>query len=347
MLYPTMMSSQSVFNTTASPIFIVGLGRSGTTLLRLMLNAHPNIAIPYETNFLDKYGEKIRDYGDLQVSSSLNRLLTDLLSEPQLKFWDCSITKEEVLNELKLSTAINMAAVLSALYMVYARKHSKSRWGDKSAYIDTIPILNSLFPTAKFIHIIRDGRDVIRSTMRLSWGPNDYIAGAMWWNDNVWVCRRMGAVLGPERYIEVRFEDLVNNPQTEMRRLLSFVGETFSDQVLSFHVNAKSYVPQEVDFHYNVDKEFIKARCFAWKEEMSETENALFQRYARQMLGELGYEVRKTSVSKMRLFSCIASQLFRRFIGRSRTKFSRHKGTNQSLTPMKLLPLDGVLFKEE
>ena len=73
--------------------------------------------------------------------------------------------------------------------------------GIKSDYLDRLHVVHEMFPNAQFIHIIRDGRDVA-TVLKLPWGPEDVVRAAEWWNEHVWVGRRVGAILGPERYLE-------------------------------------------------------------------------------------------------------------------------------------------------
>jgi len=85
-----------------------------------------------------------------------------------------------------------VAGLISALYAEYAAAKGKPRWGDKSDYLDRLHIVNEMFPNAQFIHIIRDGSDVAHSALKLPWGPDDVVRAAEWWNEHVWVGRRVG-----------------------------------------------------------------------------------------------------------------------------------------------------------
>ena len=282
------------------PIFIIGMGRSGTTLLRSMLHNHPRIAIPYETHFIGRYAERADEFGDLELEANRRRLVDDILSEPMIKMWDYVPRAEQILARTGVWT---MAGVVDAVFRVYAESKRKVRWGDKSDNTDCLPAINDLFPDAQFIHIIRDGRDVARSVIKLPWGPNDIIEAASWWNDYVWVARRMGAILGKERYIEVRYEDLVADPVTELQRLCRFLRELYAPEMLEYHSHAEGLVPEaRKSQHYNIDAPPLKSRAYAWKREMSTTDAKLFSRYAHRMLRELGYEIPYEDVSNFRVY---------------------------------------------
>lgn len=279
------------------PFFIVGVGRSGTTLIRLMINNHPNIAIPYESHFITKYYEKLNSYGDLSDKNNLRKIVSDILAEELLTKWDHTFKLENIVDGVKEST---IKGVFDSLYKDYAKSKGKIRWGDKSDYLDRMYLINKIFPEAQFIHIVRDGRDVAGSVLKLNWGPNDIIAAAEWWNSYVNLARCMGAIIGDDRYMEVRYEDLVQDSENELKRICSFLGEEFSAEMLNYHKSSKSSIPSELNcLHYNTDKPPTASRAYAWKREMSPTDIFLFDSYAKNMLKALGYEVPTIAVSSI------------------------------------------------
>ena len=284
---------------TCRPIFVIGVGRSGTTLVRLMLHNHPRLAIPYESHFIGRFYADLPKYGDLDRDDNLRLLVQHILDEPLLKMWDHPFDVDEVVRSVGERT---LAGVLDAIYMAYARGHNKARWGDKSDYLDDLPIINCLFPNAQFIHVIRDGRDVARSVIKLDWGPKDMIAAAQWWNDYVWLGHRLGTVIGSERYMEVHFERIVQDPAGELRRVCSFLNEEYAPQMLEYYKTSPRAIPDQRKYqHYNTDGPPEASRAFSWKREMKKADVALFNRYGGRMLRELGYEVPDIRVSKVRL----------------------------------------------
>ena len=271
------------------PVFVVGMGRSGTTLLRLMMHHHPRIAIPYESGFLTTYQERQAEYGDLADRANLRRLVGDMLREPNLLSWDHTFDPERVVAATK---APSVAGVVEAIYTEYAAAKGKARWGDKSDYLDRLHVINEMFPSALFIHIIRDGRDVASSVLKLDWGPEDVIQAAEWWNEHVWVARRIGAFLGPKRYLEVRYESLVQESERELRRVCAFMQEDYSAEMLAYHSKADAAIPTDKrDLHRGFNRQPNAARTFAWKREMDPIDAVIFTRHARRMLTELDYEM--------------------------------------------------------
>lgn len=224
-------------------------------------------------------------------------------------------SEDAVLEELP--PAPTLSQVLECLYRSYAKAKGKEPWGDKSDYMDTLPVINCLFPTAQFVHIIRDGRDVANSVMKLLWGPSDILSAATWWNDHVWLCRRMGAILGPERYTEVRFEDLVERSEDELLRLCDYLGEEYSPQMLQYHNDSAKSIPKERSTqHRNTNAPPNTKRCYAWEREMNKSDVALFQRHAGRMLGEVGYKVEDLAVGKIRMGARLAQIAARRLLSK-------------------------------
>lgn len=280
-----------------TPFFIIGIGRSGTTLLRLMFHNHPNIAVPYESHFITDYYNRLDDYGDLSDDTNLDKLLTDILQEKLLVQWD----HEFDINRIKALMSDNsLESIFNAIYSDYANGKGKSRWADKSDYLDRMHIINNIFPNAKFIHIIRDGRDVANSVLRLPWGPTDLIGAAEWWNDCIRLARAVGAVLGDKKYTEVKYEDLVNDPEKELRRLCEFVDEEFSENMLDYHKSSNVAIPDSRKAqHHNSGEPPKTSRTYAWKKEMSKTNVDMFSDYAKHSLKAVGYEVPESSKNKL------------------------------------------------
>ena len=293
------------------PVFVVGMGRSGTTLLRLMLHHHPRIAIPYESGFLTQYFERRAEYGDLRDDANCRRLVRAMLAEPTLRMWDHAFDVDHIVTNARQRS---VAGIADAVYSEYAATKGKPRWGDKSDYLDRLHLIHQMFPDAQFIHIIRDGRDVANSVLKLPWGPDDVVRAAEWWNEHVWVGRRVGAILGAERYLEVRYERLVDDSERELRRCCNFLGEDYSPLMLSYHLSSDDAIPlARRQQHNGFDRRPDRSRVCAWKREMNRYDVALFNKHASRMLLELGYEMPDEPLSRTALGLRYLTLLARRF----------------------------------
>src|SRR6266545_1616703 len=152
------------------PVFVVGCGRSGTTMLRLMLDAHPELAIPGESHFIPPLWSARRRYlrgGRLDA----DLLLTELFRTLHFQMW--KLPEAEVRRRVSGLMDPGFADVIGSVFAVYAEHQGKERWGDKTPiYVRHLPLLATLFGDARFVHLIRDGRDVTLSYLSVPWGPS-------------------------------------------------------------------------------------------------------------------------------------------------------------------------------
>ena len=163
-----------------APFFIVGSGRSGTTMLRLMLDAHPDVAVPAESHFVDelarawpRYVRAGRIDADAVVRSIGKRL--DLMGIP----------RGEARERLAALPTTAVSDAVDSVFRIYADAHGKSRWGDKTpGYVLSMPLLAEVFPGSRFVHLIRDGREVALSYADQPFGPR-----------NVWETRQQRSFL--------------------------------------------------------------------------------------------------------------------------------------------------------
>lgn len=189
------------------PIFVIGSPRSGTTLLRLILDSHPAISCGEETHFLR----------DLESIVGRN--------------W-----------ELVATYGISRAWWLQAIRTLYMdfqaqvlERSGKTRWAEKDpTYTLHLAFIEELFPTAVFVHLVRDGHDVVAS-FRDRWGYRSAARAAKGeWARYVRAAQALGDRLPAERYLEIRYERLVADPEDEGRRLFTFLGESWDPAVLEF-----------------------------------------------------------------------------------------------------------------
>jgi len=196
-----------------------------------MLTAHPDMAIPPETHFvvsMSKTPGVVVD-GRVDVGLLVGRL------EGHHGFVKMGLEPQEVRRRLGASEPLSYADAIRQIFGMYAASKGKSRYGDKTpGYVMHIPELSRLLPEARFIHVIRDGRDVLLSNLETRFGPADVAEGALVWRRVVSAGRRAGSELGPGRYCELRYEDLLNDPEAEIRRLAEFVSLDFHDDMLQY-----------------------------------------------------------------------------------------------------------------
>lgn len=276
--------------------FVVGVPRSGTTLLRLMLDAHPELAIPHETHFIpavlrepqagrEEFFRKLTEFPTWQD-----------LKTPAERFWQ----------ELLRLEPFDVRDGLRAFYRLYAGLRGKSRWGDKSPpYAQHIAAIHEGLPEARFIHILRDGRDVAVSLQPLWFSPGESMeALATQWVEQIREARRQGQ--GTAFYMEVRYEDLLAHPVRELHRICRFLDLPYDARMTAYHETAhlrldevetrrdgegKVIITKEErkELHRLTSQPPQPSRIGRWRTELAPERIAAYEAVAGDLLDELGY----------------------------------------------------------
>ncbi len=263
------------------PLLILGVRRSGTTLLRVMLDRHSQLGIPDETYFVPQLADRhLRRVDPDRFLDDVRRVVD----------WDIPLAKVRS----RLHDGMPIGAAIGTVYAVYADEHGKARWGDKTPmYMQNLRLLERLFPDALFVHLIRDGRDAATSFLAMPRGivtetwmhPHTPADFACQWRTEVAAARRLGRRVGT-RYLEVRYEDLVADVESMLRRICELA--------------ALEYEPGMADYVGNVDvstkphqqrlKEPPTKGVRDWRTQMAPDDVAAFEHVAGDLLRELGYE---------------------------------------------------------
>lgn len=229
-------------NTTVNPyLFVVGCPRSGTTLLQRMLDNHPQLTVANDTHFVTRAAKRV-------LRKNPNPRLTPELVESvksYRRFHRLGLDEAEVTRAA--TDCGTYAKFVSRLYSIRAQKNQKSLSGEKTPdFCRSMTLLSGLFPTARFIHIVRDGRDTALST--LSWateskGPGKWSLWrtdplgtcALWWNWQAGTGQRDGKQLEEGLYFQVRYEDLVENPVKELTAISGFLDLPYAESMANYH----------------------------------------------------------------------------------------------------------------
>ena len=274
------------------PFFIVGFQRSGTTLLRLMLDNHPDVAIPLDTTGLwNQFEGRLPEYGDLTAASNRRHLIEDLVREERIRLWEIPLDPDKI--EQKWNGA-GYSGLIDAFYRIYAEARGKARWGDKDpGNMVRISQLDRWFPESQFIHIIRDGRDACLSQLQQSFGFDDLLPCAAAWKEQVWWVREMGKLLGEQRYFELRYEDLVAQPQQHLLAICQFLDIPYSPVMLQYHEKVDQSVPQSKRHLWPLlNQPPRQDNTDQWKRKMKAAQQLCFEKRAGDVLREVGYETR-------------------------------------------------------
>jgi hypothetical protein len=272
------------------PLFVLGCGRSGTTMLRLMLDAHPDLAVPWESHFIVSVWKDRRRYRTPSGYDAAH-MVKDIAGSPMFGQW--KVPDEILWRRINALERPSFADVMDAVFMSYADSKGKRRWGDKTPiYVRSIPMLAEQFPTARFVHVIRDGRDVALSYLSVPWGPSDIWLAARRWKQDVSAGRRHGASLPASRYLEVRYEDLIRDPRAELERICALADLPFVEEMLEYHRDGSERLasPEAHRAYHASASKPPTAGLRDWRTQMSPRDVEAFESVAGGLLGELGYE---------------------------------------------------------
>lgn len=211
------------------PVFIVGMPRSGTKLLRGLLNQSPHIAVPdIETDFFPFLVRWVQRNGQSRRLVDFQRLYAELIKTPYFAHRDSS-RPFSLEGWLASCERFDAAGLFSGFVRAElgAQGGPGVRWGDKSpAYIRHVALLLAHFPDAQIIHLIRDVRDYCASVRR-AWGKDVRRAAYRWGQDVASAHRACSS--SPERCLQVRYEELLSSPRSQMQRICAFLETPFSE----------------------------------------------------------------------------------------------------------------------
>ena len=265
-----------------------------------MLDAHPDLAIPTETHFLSS----------LAARSGRGLGREELASTTKAPTWpNMGISTDALRQALEAIDPFCPAEAVRAFYRLYAAKFGKTRWSDKTPpYRSCMPAIQRLLPEARFVHVIRDGRDVALSHRGLWFGPGDEIeAQARFWVEQVAQARLSAVEL--RHYTEIHYENLVAEPELALKQLCNYLEISFHPQMLDYHLSAaerlaefkqpfgpwgSQQVPIErfISIHARTKGPPDAERVGRWQVELEDLEQRRFEAIAGPLLAELGYETR-------------------------------------------------------
>jgi Sulfotransferase family len=273
------------------PLILLGVSRSGTTLLRVILDRSPGMAIPDESFFVPLLA---RRHGRTIDPA---RFLDDVARIPAVRDWGVEVA--DVASRVRPGMATG--AAIAAIYEAYAAGVGKPRWGDKTPmYMRHLPLLERLFPDAHYVHLVRDGRDAALSFLQMPGGaftrtwahPTTPAQFACLWRKEVREARALGGRVGAARYVEVRYEELVAEPDATIQAICSFAAIPYDAAMLDYSgavdVSAKPHQQRLLTPPTTGVR--------SWREDLPAEDIAAFEAVAGDLLAELGYEVSSNAV---------------------------------------------------
>ena len=280
--------------------FVCGVTRSGTTLIRLMLDSHPDLAIPGETHWVPKLIRRLEN--QKRTPDELAEIIVG-----SKRWQEFHLDADALRERFRAMDTGHASDAIRAFYELYAEREGKTRYGDKTpGYLMEMVRIQRVLPEAHFIHIIRDGRDVSLSHMRMNWGPSTYEESAKLWVQRIQRARRMAPKV--QHYKEIHFEDLVRDTEGTLRDVCEIIDLDFDPAMLTYHERAEKRLQEKnVDLvrrhgptqpaavrmeSHKLAKEPPRAdRLGAWRHKMTAEEVASYEKIAGPLLKELGYEL--------------------------------------------------------
>lgn len=268
------------------PLIVLGVSRSGTTLLQVVLDRSSGLAIPDESFFVPLLA---RRHGK---TAEREAFLDDVARVPTVRDW--GLTPGDVAPFLRSDMPTGEA--IAAIFEAYAAKAGKPRWGDKTPlYMRHLVLLARLFPDAQYVHLIRDGRDAALSFLEMPEGtftrtwahPATPGRFACLWRKEIAGARALGRDIGSSRYLEVRYEALVADPTATVAAICAWAEIPFEQTMLEYtgdvDVSAKPHQQRLL----TPPTKGVRS----WREEMATADIRAFEEIAGDLLAELGYEV--------------------------------------------------------
>jgi hypothetical protein len=261
------------------PVFVVGHGRSGTSILASLIRKYLQVAFGTESQFFIRYHRQLARYGDLTREPKRRVLVEDLSRERFFQRSKKYGVKLDVDRAVREADPRTYAGVLAAIMRQNAECQQMERWGDKTPeYTAHLPVLYDLFPTAQFIHIVRDGRDVALSGYRMHFGAKNAYAAARQWSHVLTQVQGFAARVPNTAFMELRYEDLLTNTAETFAQIIAFLDIEDPDGQVRATVGQCAA------------RDLRTGNFGKWKRDFSRREQDMFVAIAGSQLARYGYE---------------------------------------------------------
>jgi Sulfotransferase family len=264
-----------------APVFVIGTARSGTSLLCTLLRRYLQLSFGTESQFIVRVYRQLPTYGDLRDERNLRALVEAIARERCFERWTRRfgfVLDANAVFEAARGGRPGYAGVLDAIFSQFARYHGMDRWGDKTPeYNYNLPVLLSLFPQAQFVHIVRDGRDVALSTLRMGFGGANIYRVGVAWRRQLLLIQQFLSPLPPDQSVTLRYEQLLSEPVGTLRRLADVLGVEDDPRLMPAIAG-------------DITSQVRSDNGGKWQAQMPRRQQALFEAVAGDQLRAYGYE---------------------------------------------------------
>ena len=273
-----------------TPTFLFGFERSGTTLLTMMVGAHPHLSCPLSvTGTWWAFADRLEEFGGLKAPTDIRRMVDAVADHERLKLWKVDFDREALAAQIRPG---EYGDLVHAFHTAAAEAEGKAAWVN----MDIVTLFRfeevaRLFPAARFVQIVRDGRDVALSFKGYRFGGLNALEVADRWSRATVAADRIGHALGPDRYLRIRYEDLVGLPEQTLDRLCDFTGQEYDPAMLDYAGDVSRKVPDATrDLWPILDRPPQTDKIGRWTREMKSSERYVIEEAAGEALDRFGYE---------------------------------------------------------
>lgn len=286
-------------------ILMIGTQRSGSNLLRLMLDQIPTITAPHPPHILQRLMPLVPTYGDLLVQSKFEMLVDHVCQLVELNPvpWEgVTLDRQEV---AALCREKSLVAVFSAIYDILAKVRNAQTWCCKSlANVHYLPEISSYLPNAKYLYIYRDGRDVAVSFKKAVVGQKHFYHIAQEWAKAQRTALKMRTQMPPEQFFSLSYEMLIGEPEQTLRDLCKFLEVEYIPSMLSFHQSSEALnTASSSSLWNNVTRPIMAQNTKKFLTQATEKDVKIFELVAGDVLDALGYERFQTAKNDLASFS--------------------------------------------
>jgi len=277
-------------DTHINPIFIIGTERSGTNLLRLILNSHSCIAVPHPPHIMKFFNPLVGSYGDLGNDRNFRQLITDVCRMVELHPypWEIKPDRERVFLHAQNR---NLISIYFAIYDQYLEFTGKERWACKSTFmIEHVAEILHYYPDARFIYMVRDGRDVAVSAKSSIFNRFHVYYSALRWKREQQVGLSWLSGLPAKQIMLLKYEELIADPVTVTARICGFLDEQFEERMLEYYRSREAKKSGSLSISWeNTAKPVLSNNAEKFRQRLTKKEILLFEAIAVNELNELGY----------------------------------------------------------
>lgn len=286
----------------SAPIFIIGTERSGSNLLRLILNTHSAITVPHPPHILNYFHKYEDQYGDLSQPAALQSLIRDVLRllSVHIHPWEFRLDPEEVARGM---VSTDLMGVFFSVYEAYRKHSGKRRWACKSTFmIHHIDRILAISPRAKFLLLVRDPRDVVLSSQKSVFSPYHPYFTAQLWRQQQLLGLRFHDLAEADNCLLIRYEDLLHDPQAAVSGICRFLGEDYEPAMLEYYKTSAAKKSERLSASWrNTGSPIIRDNSNKFEKQLRKNEIRMVEQITGDLMLRFGYPLFYTSGDTFRV----------------------------------------------